>query len=120
MRIKTGGICNGGRCLSLIEETIYRKLLIQLMRESWYTLSVTSLRIWSVTGPFFSMMARIASCKPAIFPLSKSSETASCAGAAAGAEAVSEGVFAAGSVDEGCFVASAGSDLAVCGALGLL
>ena len=64
-------------------------------------------------------MARIASCRPAIFPLSKSSETASCAGAAVGAEAVSAGVFAVGSADEECSAAGAGSDLAVCGALGL-
>ena len=40
---------------------IYRKLFIQLISESWYTLSVTSLRIWSVTLPFFSIMAMIAS-----------------------------------------------------------
>ena len=76
---------------------VYRKLLIQLTSESWYTLSVTSLRIWSVTGPFFSMMAMIASWSPAIFPRSKSPEVS---GVLAGAAVSPGAVSAAGAAAE--------------------
>ena len=40
----------------------YRMLLAQLISEFCQTFSRTSLRIWSVTGPFFAIFARITAC----------------------------------------------------------
>ena len=41
---------------------IHRKLFTQFTSESCHTLSATSRRIWSVTGPFFASFSSMALC----------------------------------------------------------
>ena len=43
----------------------YRKLFTQFTSESCHTLSATSRRIWSVTGPFFASLSSMALCNSA-------------------------------------------------------